>query len=213
MENFTDLYTDYLISSTSYVTATGMSDLLSISHDKITRELSIGNYDSKYLWKKVKPYVQELSRSGASIVLSFDDSIEEKPYTDESELICWHWDHVFNRSVKGVNFLTALVDVKGMRLPCAVELVRKDSWASNKKTGKKKRKNSKTKNELFREMIGQCHKNFIFDFVVYYSWYSNVENMESVKGKLGYDFVMVLKSNRKVALGQRVLTVLLNRAK
>jgi hypothetical protein len=203
VENFTDLYTDYLISSTSYATATGMSGLLSISHDKITRELSNGDYDSKYLWKKVKPYVQELTRSGDPIVLSFDDSIQEKPYTDESELICWHWDHVFNRSVKGVNFLTALVEVQGMRLPCAVEFVRKEIWVTNQKTGKTKRKSSKTKNELFREMISQCHKNFIFDYVVCDSWYSSVENMELVKGKLKQNFVMALKSNRKVALGQQ----------
>lgn len=203
MENFTDLYTDYLISSTSYATATGMSGLLSISHDKITRALSVGDYDSKYLWKRVKPYVQELTRSGEPVVLSFDDSIEEKPYTDESALICWHWDHVFNRSVKGVNFLTALVEVQGMRLPCAVEFVKKDRWATDKKTGKQKRKSSKTKNEMFREMIIQCHGNFIFDYVACDSWYSGVENMKLIKGGLGRDFVMALKSNRKVALGQQ----------
>ncbi len=203
MENFADLYTDYLISSTSYATATGMAGLLSISHDKITRQLSSRDYDSKYLWKKVKPYVQELTKSGSSIVLSFDDSIEAKPYTDESELICWHWDHVFNQSVKGVNFLTVLADVQGMRLPCAVEFVKKDRWATDKKTGKPKRKSSKTKNEMFREMIGQCHKNFTFDYVVCDSWYSSVENMKFVKGNLGSDFVMALKSNRKVALGQQ----------
>jgi len=40
VENFVDLYTDYLISSTSYTTATGMSKMLNgaISHDKITRQ-------------------------------------------------------------------------------------------------------------------------------------------------------------------------------
>jgi hypothetical protein len=26
-------------------------------------------------------------------VLILDDSIEEKPYTDENEQICWHYDH------------------------------------------------------------------------------------------------------------------------
>jgi hypothetical protein len=202
VENFTDLYTDYLISSISYATATGMASLLSISHDKITRQLSIGDYDSKYLWKKVKPYVQELARSGEPIVLSFDDSIEEKPYTDENELICWHWDHVFNRPAKGVNFLTALVDAQGMRLPCSVEFVKKDRWATDKKTGKLKRESGKTKNEMFREMVGQCHKNFTFDYLVCDSWYSGVENMGFVKGNLGRDFVMALKSNRKVSLGQ-----------
>lgn len=177
-----------------------MAGLLSISHDKITRGLSRGDYGSQYLWKKVKPYVQELTRCVEPIVLSFDGSIEEKPCTDESDLICWHWDHVFNRSVKGANFLTALVEVQGMRLPCAVKFVRKDCWTTDEKTGKAKRTSSKTKNELFRQMVGQCDKNFIFDYVVWYSWNSNVENMGHVKGKLGRDFVAALKSNRKVAL-------------
>ncbi|MEJ7709433.1 MAG: hypothetical protein WKF84_06135 [Pyrinomonadaceae bacterium] len=22
-----------------------------------------------------------------------DDSVEEKPYTDENEIVCWHYDH------------------------------------------------------------------------------------------------------------------------
>ncbi len=56
MENFADLYSDYLISSSSYTTATGMASLLSIKHDKITRELATGNYDSKFLWKQAKVY-------------------------------------------------------------------------------------------------------------------------------------------------------------
>ena len=49
MENFVYLYTDYLISSSTYTTATGMASLLSIKHDKITRALSTGVYDSKFL--------------------------------------------------------------------------------------------------------------------------------------------------------------------
>ena len=52
MDNFVDLYTDYLISSSSYATATGLAPLLTIKHDKITRALSRGVYDSKFLWKK-----------------------------------------------------------------------------------------------------------------------------------------------------------------
>jgi hypothetical protein len=78
VENFIDLYTDYLITSSSYTTATGISALLSISHDKISRDLSHGVYDSKALWLHVKPYVRELTQSKDIIVLSFDDSIEEK---------------------------------------------------------------------------------------------------------------------------------------
>ncbi len=127
MENFVDLYTDYLITSSSYTTATGMASLLSIKHDRITRALATGDYDSKFLWKRAKVYVQEVTQFKETVFLSFDDSIQEKRYTDKSELNCWHWDHVSKRSVKGVNFLTALVEVGGMRLPCGIEVVRKDT--------------------------------------------------------------------------------------
>lgn len=202
MENFADLYSDYLICSTSYTTATGMSSLLNIEHDKVTRELSKRDYDSKFLWQRVKPYVQELTQSKDIITLSFDDSIEEKRYTDDSELNCWHYDHSFGRSVKGVNFLTALVEVGGMRLPCGVEFVKKDTWVLNPKTGKNKRKSSITKNELFRKMLRECDGKFHFDYVLADSWYSSIENMICCKKELKRDFIMALKSNRNIALSK-----------
>jgi hypothetical protein len=202
MENFADLYSDYLICSTSYTTAMGMSSLLNIKHDKITRELSKKDYDSKFLWQRVKPYVQELTQSKELITLSFDDSIEEKRYTDNSELNCWHFDHTFGRSVKGVNFLSALVEVGGMRLPCSVEFVKKDTWVIDSKTGKKKRKASVSKNELFRKMLRECNGKLHFDYVLSDSWYSSIENMICCKIELKKDFIMALKSNRKVALSK-----------
>lgn len=176
--------------------------MLSIKHDKITQHLSKDLFDSKFLWSYSKPYIQELTQSKEMVVLSFDDSIEEKQYTDSSELVCWHYDHVFKRSVKGVNFLTALVETGGMRLPCAVEFVKKDLWVTDEKTGKQKRKASKTKNELFREMIRSCADKCRFDYVLADSWFSSVENMQAVKGELNLNFIFGLKSNRKVALSK-----------
>ena len=103
-----DLYTDYLISSFSYTTATGMSDLLdnAISHDKVTRFLSERDFSSKDLWKLVKPIVREYEEEHACI--SFDDTIQEKAYTDENDIIAWHFDHSKGRSMKGVNILNCL---------------------------------------------------------------------------------------------------------
>ena len=56
-KNLLDLYTDYLMTSTSLASATGLSEILDnqISHDKITRFLSSGDFKSKDLWNKVKP--------------------------------------------------------------------------------------------------------------------------------------------------------------
>ena len=97
MENLTDLYTDYLINSPGgLTTAVSMSKMLNgqLSHDRITRFLAKGNFDSKYLWQQVKPMVQELSSSTEEIVVSFDDSIEEKYYSDTN----FRFDYVVNDS-------------------------------------------------------------------------------------------------------------------
>jgi hypothetical protein len=104
-----DLYTDYLITSFSHTTATGLSQLVdgALSHDQITRFLSGKDLTSKELWKAVKKEVREIEEDQG--VLIFDDTVQEKPHSKENDLICWHFDHTVNRSVKGVN-LTIIVD-------------------------------------------------------------------------------------------------------
>jgi len=111
-------------------------------------------------------------------VLIFDDSLEEKLYTDESELICWHWDHCFQRYIKGVNFLTCLYHTQTAALPVAFELIKKSEWTINKKTSKPQRTCPKTKNEYLREMVTQCQKNQLpFRYVLADVWFSSAENM------------------------------------
>ena len=58
----------FIYSSSSYTTATGMASLLCIKYDKITRGLSTGVYDSKFLWKMAKPYIEELTQSKEAII-------------------------------------------------------------------------------------------------------------------------------------------------
>lgn len=100
-----ELYSDYIISSFGQITATGWSKAPegSVSHDQITRFPSKKDWDSKELWKLVKPVVTEQEKEDG--VLIIDDTIEKKPDTQESELIGWHHDHQSNRSVKGVNII------------------------------------------------------------------------------------------------------------
>src|SRR5262245_54192348 len=95
-----DLYTDYLISSFGPTTATGLSRLLDgeVSHDQVTRFLASPAKTSADLWRIVKPLIRQFASFEG--VLIFDDSLEEKPYTDENELLCWHWDHAHQRHVK-----------------------------------------------------------------------------------------------------------------
>ena len=54
--NILDLYTDYLITSFSYTTTTGLSTRLDdgVSHDQVTRFLSQQDPTSKERWKVIK---------------------------------------------------------------------------------------------------------------------------------------------------------------
>lgn len=107
MQRILDLYTDYLLSSFGPTTATGLSNAIdgAVSHDKITRLLSEKALISRDLWREVKPLVRELESDTACLI--FDDTLIEKPYTDENEIIGWFYDHSENRNKKGINLLTA----------------------------------------------------------------------------------------------------------
>jgi len=203
VDNLKDLYMDYLISSTQLTTCTGLSKVLDgeISHDRFTRMLSKGTFDSRSLWLQNKVMACEISRASDTKVLILDDSIMAKPYTDENEINCYHYDHCIGRAVKGVGFITALLNSQGMNVPVMMELIKKDLKVTDKKTGKEKRKASVGKNELFRRMTAQCGQNLYIDYVLADSWFCSNENMKHLlKHKL--DFAMAIKSNRLVALSE-----------
>jgi len=196
-----DIYTDYLICSFGLTTATGLCRLLDgeISHDQVTRLLSSPANTSADLWRVVKPLVRQVESDDG--VLIFDDSIEEKPYTDENDLVCWHWDHAKERHVKGINFITAFYQAAKLGLPVAFDLVTKTERYIDPKTGKQKRRSSVTKNERLRMLLHVCVTNQIrFRYVLCDSWYASADNMKYIKRTLKKDFVMPLKDNRKVAL-------------
>jgi hypothetical protein len=135
-------------------------------------------------------------------VLIFDDTIQEKAWTDESELMCWHFDHCSGRNVRGINLLNALYHCNGTSIPVAFELVKKTTQYSDLTTRQVKRKSEVTKNEMMRQMIGTCIRNTLkFHFVLMDSWFSSEENFSFITDK-GKHFIAALKDNRLVALSE-----------
>ncbi len=195
-----DIYTDYLLSSFGGTTATGLSRLLpQVSHDAITRFLGQEALGTSELWKVVKPLVRAFERADA--VLAIDDTVQEKAYTDQSELIAWHYDHNLGRAVKGLNLVSALLVSGAGCVPLTFELVQKTELTTDAKTGKDKWVCPTTKNEMARAMIGKAvRKNVRFGHVVADSWFACSETMVLVKSKCKREFVFALKSNRRVAL-------------
>lgn len=130
-----------------------------------------------------------------------DDSIEEKPYTDENEMVSWHYDHSQDQMVKGINFVSSLYHSQGFTLPVGYVLVEKTEEYLDKKSGKTKRRSPTSKNEYARNLLQTAVNNRIpFKYVLNDVWFGSAENMCFIVLDLKKHFVMPLKSNRKVAL-------------
>lgn len=195
-----DIYSDYLISSFSYTTATGLSSLLDnqISHDKITRFLSTREYSSKDLWKLVKSAIRSIETKDGCLI--FDDTVEEKEYTDENDIIAWHFDHSKGRNLKGINILSCIYQNEAGIIPVAFEIVKKDQPFLDPKTGKQKCRASINKNEYFRTMLQNSIRNNIrFKYVLSDVWFSSKKNMEYILENKKH-FIFAIKKNRLVAL-------------
>jgi hypothetical protein len=196
-----DLYTDYLLCSCGAATATGMSAALDnrISHDLVTDLLSSGYISSKRLWATVKPMCAEIEQEDAVLIL--DDSVEPKPYTDCNELIGWYFDHTQGRSIKGVNFISAIYHSWEMSLPVGVAFSHKDLVYKDK-DGKEKRKSTVSKQEHFRNLVQHGSERLRFKYVLSDSWFACADNMKFIVQDCGGDFIMALKENRRVALSK-----------
>jgi hypothetical protein len=204
MDKMLDIYSDYLIAQNQYATAVGLSDLLEgrISHDKITRFLNGKEFGSKELWEHIKPEIRRIEQDTGGVLI-LDDTIEEKTYTDENEIICWHYSHSKGRCIKGVNFLSCLVRYGDISLPIAYEPICKDVLFCDIATKKIKRQSSTSKNQMFRSMLAQTMTNRVkFDYILADNWFGAKKNMEFIHYDMKKKFIIGIKANRLIALSE-----------
>ena len=198
-----DLYSDYLIFQNKYATATGLSDLVdgAFSHDKVTRFLRLEDFGSKSLWGYVKKPVRSQESIGGVLIL--DDSIEEKPYTDENEINCWHYSDAKGAVLKGINILSCMVRYGDFSVPIGYEVIKKDIAYSDIKTKQTRRKSSLTKNQLFQTLIAKAITNKVmFDHILADNWFGSKANMVYIHKGLQKSFIIGIKSNRTLALSE-----------
>lgn len=207
-----DLYSDYLLSSPTVVSALVLVQVLNntYSHDKVTRMLAQAELSQQTFWKQVKGVIRQVeSESG---VISIDDTIEEKPYSSENELISWHFDHSQGRSVKGINLVTFtyvqdLPDGQKVKVPIAWEAVRKDLLVekTEKQGGKfitrQVRQASVSKLDLVKSRLSiLVHQNQVkCRYIVFDTWYSSADLMKHIVQQLHKHFVCALKENRQIS--------------
>ena len=102
----------------------------------------------------MKPLVRQVEQDDGIIVV--DDTIEEKPSTDENDIVCWHDDHTTSQNVKGINIINFLYhterpDGEAVSIPLAYEVIAKTTTDVDPKTKKTKRKSPISKNTLVRQ--------------------------------------------------------------
>jgi hypothetical protein len=95
-----DLYSDYLICTFGQATATGLEQVVagSVSHDQITRSLSEHRRSGADLWRIAKPLIRKMQSADGMMIV--DDTVAEKPHSDENDIVCWHYDHTSGKTVR-----------------------------------------------------------------------------------------------------------------
>jgi hypothetical protein len=223
MTQLQDLYTDYLISATGLATVTTASEVLGVSKDRLSRFLGgvelfttnqlVGEveqkkgcvkdhiaFDNQELWKQVKADVRGCE-TVESAVLVVDDTLIEKPYSEENDIICYHHDHCTGQSIKGINLLNGglYYNNQDLYIPIFAEIISKTIKYTDK-DGKEKRKAEINKNELFRNNFNQLMKNHVkIDYTLFDIWYGSVDNFNLINSHKQH-YICPLKSNRKLAL-------------
>lgn len=178
-------YTYFLLAESKYSGCCRLAEILDgLSHDSVNRFLLRERYEPKDLFNELKPHIDLISGT-----LSGDDTVIEKPYSDPNltEVLGYFWSGNQHRPVKGINLITLYyTDKDGKSVPVNYRIY-------NKKEGK-------TKNDYFREMIIEVLSwGLKPQMVTGDTWYSSRENLKFLKKqKLG--LMMGIAKNRQVAI-------------
>lgn len=179
----TEEYITYLLSDPKGSSCVRSGEILEISHDQVTRFLLSGNFNGKDLYQKAS---QHLKIYGGT--LSIDDTVLDKPYSDinKNDLVGYFYSGKHHKVVKGISLITLIyTDTEGKSLPVNFRVYDK--------------KDNKTKNEYFREMVNEVLKwGLIPKLVTGDSWYSSIDNFKFMR-KHELSFMFGLESNRVIS--------------
>lgn len=168
-----------------YVSCVRLAEILEgVSHDSVNRFLLRERYTPEDLFQEVKG---QLSLVGGT--LSVDDSVEDKPYREvgKSAFVGYFWSGKHKRTVKGINLITLYyTDLSGHSYPVNFRIYDK--------------RESKTKNDYFREMVLEvCQWGIQPAWVTGDSWYASLENLKFLRNeKMG--FLFGIADNRQVSV-------------
>ena len=180
-----EIYVSYLLSEPQYTSCTRLAGIMeTISHDSINRFLERERFEPKDLFEEEKNKIEFVGG-----ILSVDDSVIDKPYSDPSKaaFIDLFWSGKHKRVVKGINLVSLFyTDIHGVSVPVNYRICDKSS--------------GKTKNDYFREMLVEVMSwGLSPSWVTGDSWYSSLENLKFIRGQK-LNFMFGIENNRIVSV-------------
>src|SRR5579871_286742 len=179
-----EIYISYLLSEPQYTSCTRLAEIMkTISHDSINRFLERERFEPKDLFEEEKNKIEFVGG-----ILSIDDSVLDKPYSDPSKaaFIDYFWSGKHKRPVKGINLISLFyTDIHGISVPINFRIC-------DKKSGK-------TKNDYFREMLLEVISwGLTSAWITGDSWYSGNDNLKFIR-KLNMNFLFGIENNRLIS--------------
>ena len=182
-------YIEYLISTPANYTCANLAEHLEgVSHDAVSDYLAQAKSTARQLWE----LVQALLNDREEAYLIVDDSVQDKRYSKQIELVRKQYSGAEGGLVRGIG---------------VVNLVHTDGTEGNYYPIDYRifapQQDGKTKNDHFRDMLiaAVSNKRIQARRVLFDSWYASVSNLKLVV-RLGLVFVTTLKSNRLVSLSR-----------
>jgi len=180
-----EMYTSYLLSDPDYSSCSRLAAIMNnMSHNSVNRFLERERYTPRDLFDQVS---HDLTPEGG--VLSIDDSVLDKPYSDPSKanLIGYFWSGKHKRVVKGINLITLYyTDINGVCVPINYRIYDKSE--------------GKTKNGYFCEMLLETIAWGIKPaWVTGDAWYASLENLKFLR-KQQLSFLFGIDNNRLISI-------------
>ena len=204
MNYLQEYYQNFMLSSFGKIEMTKLAQLTGKSHDIFTKNLLLDDKfdDDKILWKSIKPFLRDYENENSGCII-IDDMLMHKPWTKTNDIVCWHYDHVSQKTVKGILMLNFhYTDNTGISIPLGYEIITKteDVWVE--KYQKYVKKSLFTKNEIMQDKLNilHNHNNVKYKYVLFDKWFASIKNLVFIEEELKKLFVCPIKSNRKVAL-------------
>jgi hypothetical protein len=162
------------------------------SHDAISDFLRRDKLTPRSLWE----VVQSLLHDGPDSCLIVDDSVQDKRYSKQIEMVKLQYSGAAGGLVRGIGVIDLLhtSGAGGVFFPVDFRLYNPDDPGGD----------GRTKNQHFRDMLvrAKSDKRLQANTVLFDTWYASVDNLKLIHRTLGMFFVTCLKSNRLVSLSK-----------